>query len=210
VAPGGGAAARGGAGSVGTVTDPAAVTAAVAGNLRMLRTGRGWSLDTLAARSGVSKGILVAVEQARGNPSIATLCRISDALGVALSSLVEVDRARIIKVVLPDQAVPLWHGAPGSTGTLLVGSDPPQHLELWDWRMRAGDGYDGVAHPAGTRELVWVLDGELTLRVGAETAVVPTGAAAVFVADRPHRYANEVSEDLRFAMAVTQPPLPDA
>jgi transcriptional regulator with XRE-family HTH domain len=197
-------------GSVGTVTDPAAVTAAVAGNLRALRTGRGWSLDTLAARSGVSRGILVAVEQARGNPSIATLCRISDALGVALSSLVEVDRARIIKVVLPDQAVPLWHGAPGSTGTLLVGSDPPQHLELWDWRMRAGDGYDGVAHPAGTRELVWVLDGELTLRVGAETAVVPTGAAAVFVADRPHRYANEVSEDLRFAMAVTQPPLPDA
>ena len=63
------------------MTDPAMVPAAAARTLRSLRTGRGWSLDALASRSGVSRGALVAIEQARGNPSIATLCRISDAFG---------------------------------------------------------------------------------------------------------------------------------
>ena len=187
------------------MTDPATVTTAVARNLRSLRSGRGWSLDTLAARSGVSKGVLIAVEQARGNPSIATLCRIADAFGVALVRLVEVADAPRVRVVPPEQTVPLWRGAPGSVGTLLVGADDPQQLELWDWRMRPGDGYDGEAHPTGTREIVWVLDGELTLDVDGERVLVPTGGAAVFRADRPHRYANEGRADLRFAMAVTQP-----
>jgi transcriptional regulator with XRE-family HTH domain len=187
------------------VTDPAAVTAAVARNLRALRTGRGWSLDTLASRSGVSRGVLIAIEQSRGNPSIATLCRISDAFGVALVRLVEVDDSPPVRMVPPDRVVPLWRGRPGSTGTLLVGSDSPLPLELWEWRMTGGDGYDGEAHPKGTREMVWVLEGELTLDIDGERVRVPAGGAAAFPGDRPHRYANEAERDLRFAMAVAQP-----
>ena len=38
------------------------ITAAVARTLQALRADRGWSLDQLAARSGVSKGVLVALE----------------------------------------------------------------------------------------------------------------------------------------------------
>ncbi|HXP54987.1 MAG TPA: helix-turn-helix transcriptional regulator, partial [Streptosporangiaceae bacterium] len=33
--------------------------------MQALRADRGWSLDQLAARSGVSKGVLVALEQGR-------------------------------------------------------------------------------------------------------------------------------------------------
>jgi transcriptional regulator with XRE-family HTH domain len=189
------------------VTDPATVTAAVARNLRAIRSRSGWTLDTLAARSGVSKGMLIAIEQGRSNPSIATLCRISDAFGIALPRLVEVSESPAIRVVPPDRTVTLWTGQPGSSGMLLVGSDPPQHLELWDWRLRPGDGYDGEAHPAGSREIVWVIEGVLTLTVDGETAAVPTGGAALFLADRPHRYANADPVDLRFAIAVTQPAL---
>lgn len=60
------------------------------------------------------------------------------------------------------------------------------------------------------RELVWVLDGQLALTVAGERVLVGTGAAAVFLADRPHRYANEGPADLRFAMAVSQPPVEDS
>src|SRR6185369_16791929 len=63
------------------------ITAAVARTLQALRADRGWSLDQLAARSGVSKGVLVALEQGRSNPNLATLARIGDAFGVPVTLL---------------------------------------------------------------------------------------------------------------------------
>ena len=65
------------------------VSRAVAANLRALRAQRNWSLDRLAQRSGVSKGVLVALEAERGNPSLNTLCRLADAFAVSLTQLVE-------------------------------------------------------------------------------------------------------------------------
>jgi len=188
------------------MTDPGAVTAAVARNLRELRAARGWSLDALAGRSGVSRGMLIAIEQGRSNPSIATLCRISDAFGVALVRLVETTRQPLVRVVPPEETIPLWQGRPGSVATLLVSSDLPQHVELWEWRIAGGDSYDGEPHPGGTREIVWVLEGELTLRVAGDVVTVPTGGAAAFPGDRPHRYTNDGTTALRLAMAVSQPP----
>ena len=66
------------------------ITIAVARTLQALRADRGWSLDQLAARSGVSKGVLVALEQGRSNPNLATLARIGDAFGVPVTQLVDV------------------------------------------------------------------------------------------------------------------------
>ena len=75
------------------------VAAAIARNARELRTERQWSLDQLATRAGVSKGMLVQIEQARTNPSIATLCRLADAFGVSLAQLVELSAASTVRVV---------------------------------------------------------------------------------------------------------------
>ena len=74
---------------------PTAVAAAVARNTRRLRTCRGWSLDQLASRSGVSKGMLVHLEGARTNPSLGTMCKIAETLGVSLAALVELHEAPV-------------------------------------------------------------------------------------------------------------------
>jgi transcriptional regulator with XRE-family HTH domain len=71
------------------VNDPRRIEAALAANVREWRTRRGWSQSELAARAGLSKGMLVQVEQAQTNPSIATLCKLANALGIALVTLVE-------------------------------------------------------------------------------------------------------------------------
>src|SRR5260370_6464081 len=68
------------------MADVPEITAAVARTLQALRADRGWSLDQLAARSGVSKGVLVALEQGRSNPNLATLARIGDAFGVPVTA----------------------------------------------------------------------------------------------------------------------------
>src|SRR5438067_2725841 len=96
------------------------ITAAVARTLQSLRAERGWSLDQLAARSGVSKGVLVALEQARSNPNLATLARISDAFGVPVTYLLDVPAEPTVRVTGPAQARTLRHGPRGGTGTIIA------------------------------------------------------------------------------------------
>jgi transcriptional regulator with XRE-family HTH domain len=77
--------------SGGNVSSPDAVAEAVAGNVRRLPTAQGLTLDALAGRAEVSRGMLIQIEQQRVNPSLATLVRIADALDVGVQELVEVE-----------------------------------------------------------------------------------------------------------------------
>lgn len=189
--------------------DPDEVAAAIARNARDLRGDRQWSLDQLAIRSGISKGMLVQIEQARTNPSIGTLCRLADAFGVSLAQLVELSVGSTVRVVDAREVVRLWEGATGSAGDLLVGTDRAEHVELWRWHLAAGDEHDSDGHLGGTRELIAVLSGTLTLVVDGEDHRVEAGGAVLFDADRPHRYRNAHKRTLDLVLVVVQPPLLD-
>jgi transcriptional regulator with XRE-family HTH domain len=185
------------------VPEPLEVNAAVARNVRAQRTLLAWTLDDLAARSGVSKGMLSQIEQARTNPSVATVCRLATALGVSIASLVEAPEAPSARVVRGKEAVTLWTGGhEGSEARLLVGSGTTQQVELWDVQMIPGDGYASEAHPAGTRELLLVMEGELTLELDGTPHEVGPGDAIAFVADRPHAYRNRGTAPLRYSLTV--------
>ncbi len=181
------------------------LTAAIANNVRAQRAHRGMTLDELAMRSGVSRGMLIQIEQGRTNPSINTLNRIADALGVSVGRLVEVSDTPVVRVVHESDVVTMWRGEKGGSARLLVGSDLPAILELWDWRLGPGEHHDSDGHAAGTRELLTVLTGELTLSVYGKSHVIRKDEAVLFTADRPHRYANEGAEEVRFVMVVTEP-----
>jgi len=187
------------------VSDQEAIGEAVARTVRSLRAGHGWSLDELAGRSGVSKGVLVGLEQGRGNPSLGTLIRISEALGVPLTRLVQVEEEPVTRLFPPNRHVVLWRGPSGGTGTLLGGSDPRPSLELWRWVLRPGEVRRSDAHVPGTKEIIYVEDGVLTLGVAGHRDTVRAGTAAVFVGDRPHSYGNDTDEDVRFVLAVMDP-----
>lgn len=187
------------------VPDVDAVAAAVARNVRRLRQERGWSLDVLAARAGLSKGMLIHVEQQRTNPSLQTLCRLAEAVGVSLARLVELDEAPAVRVLAAEQAAVLWRGGAGSEARLVVGSDRSEHLELWEWRLAPGQAHRSEAHAPGTQELLHVADGALVLEVDGHDHPVEPGGAAVFQADRPHAYRNDAPTALRFALVVAQP-----
>src|SRR6185312_13459130 len=71
------------------VQSPDDVAAAVGRNVRALRQQRRMTIDALAAAAGVSRGTVIQIETARGNPSIATLCNLATALRVGVGSLVD-------------------------------------------------------------------------------------------------------------------------
>ena len=184
---------------------PDEVAAAVAFNVRRLRTLRGWSLDQLATRSAVSKGMLVHLEQARTNPSPGTLCKVAETLGISLAGLIEPPEAAQVRVVEPAEVVRLWTSDGGSIGDLLVGSDERDHLELWHWTLAPGDKHDSDAHARGTREMMHVLSGEMILTVDGSDHVVRAGGAALFRADHDHAYRNDGVRPVELVMVVLQP-----
>ncbi|NIH86232.1 helix-turn-helix domain-containing protein [Amycolatopsis granulosa] len=182
------------------MTDPAAV---LARNIRVHRSARQWSMDTLATRAGLSKGVVVALEQGRGNPNLATLIRISDALGLSLTALLEGGEPPAISVT--GTATVLWRGPSGGTGRLLSGTDAPAPAELWRWHLEPGERHDSEAHAPGTHELIHVLSGELHLSVGERSVGVPAGSTARMTADQPHSYANQGGEPVDYVGVVVVP-----
>jgi transcriptional regulator with XRE-family HTH domain len=170
--------------------DPSAITAALSRNVRAMRLDEGLTLDALAARAGISKGMVVQVEQGRTNPSLATLCRLANALGVSLPQLLDVGPAAAVQIVSSDANVVLWAGERGGEGRLLAASEEPSPLELWEFRLAPGDAYEAEPQSPGTVEMVYVLAGQLTVRVEDESVEAGAGDTVVFRPDREHEYRN--------------------
>ena len=183
------------------------VASAIGRRVRDRRVERGWTLDELAERSGVSRRMVINVEQGASNPSIATLLRLSDALGVGLPALVDVERRGALQVIGAGQAPVLWRGPSGGQAVLVAGTDPPDVVELWDWTLEPGEAHGTEAHAAGTRELLLVLTGQVELTVGQQTQVLSDGESAQFAGDVAHRYANPAGDGpaARFCLTVFEP-----
>lgn len=178
--------------------------AVLSARIRARREERRLSLDRLAARSQVSKGMLVHIENGRANPSIATLCKVAAALGASVADLVQASGQQPADVLPAGAPRLLWRGPKGGTATLLVGSGGPDMLELWTWTLRAGERYEATAHPDGTQELLHVEQGSLGLAFGDVRYVIPAGGSAVAHTDRPHAYAAEGRRPVRFTMVVAE------
>jgi transcriptional regulator with XRE-family HTH domain len=178
----------------------------VAHNVRSARAAAGLSLDALAARSDVSKGALVALEAASGNPNLTTLVRLADALGRSVSSLMEDTREEPAPVVVDaDDVTPLWTGPSGGTARLLLTNPRPSPVEVWRWRLHPGERHDSHAHPAGVTETLTVVRGQMLIVLGDTARPLRAGATTVFAADVPHAYEGAGRGPCELIMTVHLP-----
>jgi transcriptional regulator with XRE-family HTH domain len=118
-----------------------ALAQAIGARVKQERTKRRWTLDQLAAASDVSRRMLVNVEQGVTNPSVGTLLKLANALGVSLPTLVEPPEPASLKVTDAGEGAVLWTSKAGGRGVLVAATGPPT-LELWDWTLAAGDRYE--------------------------------------------------------------------
>lgn len=183
----------------------AKLATAIGARVKQERAARGWTLDQLAAAASVSRRMVVSVEHGEVNPSVGTLLRLSDALGVGLPALVEPPEARPVKVTRAGEGAQLWSGAAGGRGVLVAGTTPPDVVELWDWSLGPGDRHTSEAHAAGTEELIHVLEGAISVDVGDEVITLQAGDALAFPGDVDHGYANPHDVPARFALTVFEP-----
>ena len=175
----------------------------IAARARALRTERRWTLDELAARSSVSRRLLVQIERGDANPSLSTLLKLAAALDVTLAELVSAEpEAQPATVVPATEAMTLWSTPTGSAARLLVSHEA---VELWSWTLAPGDRRASDAHRSGSVELLTVGTGTVALDVGVHHVEVPAGDSAWFDATLPHAYANPGTTDALFTLVVFEP-----
>lgn len=183
----------------------AALASAIGDRVRQERQSRRWTLDQMAGAAGLSRRMVINVEQGAANPSVGTLLRISDALGVGLPALVEPPQPKPVKVTRGGAGAVLWSGAGGGRAVLVAATEPPGVVELWDWTLGPGDRHASEAHTAGTKELVQVQQGTVTVQIADQSLTLDAGDAVAFPGDVAHSYANAHQDPARFSLAVFEP-----
>lgn len=182
-----------------------ALAAGIGSRVRQQRQERGWTLDRLATAAGVSRRMVVNIEQGTVNPSVGTLLRIGDALGVRLPALVDVPERGRMTVTRSGEGAVLWQGAADGRAVLVAGTRGPDVVELWDWTLGPGDRHTSEAHATGTKELVHVHEGTVVIEAADESVTLQPGDAAAFDGAVAHAYANQGPAPARFSLAVLEP-----
>jgi len=185
--------------------ETSALAAVIGARVKQERQGRGWTLDQLAEAASVSRRMVINVEQGAANPSVGTLLRISDALGIGLPALVEAPRPKPVKVTRRGEGAALWSSGSGGRGVLVAWTEAPDVVELWEWTLGAGDRHESEAHSTGTKELLQVQSGQVTVEVAGQPVILEAGDAVAFSGDAAHSYANAGTETARFSLAVFEP-----
>lgn len=179
------------------------MTQAVSGNLKRLRTERGWSMDQLAERSQVSKAMLHQIESGKSIPTIAVVWRLADGLKVPFSDLLTQQSAPT-DILLRRASAKFLTNADGTFASraLFPFDGPARSAEFYELRIKPGGVELAEAHAHGTTEHLVLVSGGISVEVDGRTIELAPGDCLVFQADRPHAYRSTVrgEESLLYLM----------
>jgi transcriptional regulator with XRE-family HTH domain len=185
-----------------TVEDGTA--ARLAERLKLERESRGWSLADLAERSGVSRAAISKIERGDSSPTAGLLVRLADAFDLTLAGLLaraEDGGDRLSR--LADQ--PLWRDPASGYLRRQVFERADHPVELARVELPPGA---HVGFPAHTyrriRQLVWLLEGELTIEeAGARRRLTP-GDCLAFGPPADAAFINESDRPCAYVVALAR------
>ena len=161
--------------------------ALIGGRLRRLRKERGWTLEDLATRTGLSRAYLSRLEGGERQPSLSALSEVAWAYGVPFASLFATERESEHGVIVRGQDSETRRGK-GLSYARLSTSDWVFNLQPLRVTVPADGGGEFLYQHEGEQWL-YVLSGRLRLELSQEEFVLEPGDAAHFDADQKHRLA---------------------
>lgn len=180
----------------------------LAERLAALRLAAGWSLDELAARSGVSRATLSRLERAETSPTATLLSRLARAHGLPLSRLLaEAETLPVRLLRAADQ--PRWHDQQSGFERLM--RCPPLAgfaTEVIEGRLAPGAelAYDAPT-VARLEHHLCLLDGQLLLTLQGQAVELVAGDSISFRCQGPSVFANPGPVGARYLLAMTVPSL---
>lgn len=181
-----------------TITDTA-IDQRIAERLKTLRNERGWSLDELAGRSGVSRATLSRLENAAISPTTGMLSKLCAAYGMTLSRLMHMAEGDFVPLVRR-AAQATWTDA--AIGFKRRAVSPPA-------RTLAGEVIEGELGPGtriaynhppkpGLEHHLLLLEGQLEVSVSGQTHELKPGDCLRYQLFGPSAFATPKKTSARY------------
>lgn len=175
----------------------------VGSRLKALRAARGLTMEQVAEAVGVNKSFISKLEADAVAPSVATLLRYCDAVGIRPGSLFDPPPTQLVR---DNEAVRIDLGGERMAEYLISGTGQTEMMVL---RSVIEPGGGSGAEPYTLRsaaDLVHVLSGELEITVDGTLHLLREGDTLTFPPTLPHSWRNPSAATVTRALWVIVPP----
>ena len=186
------------------VSPPARQSIDVGGRLKSGRIARDLSQRELASKAGVTNGMISMIEQNKHSPSVATLNRLTDALGVSFAEFFSVELPSAPQIFYNKaELAPLTEGR--VSFRVVAGERRDKAIQMLHETYDPGGDTGGEMLTHRGEEAGIVVAGEIELTVGDQKRVLGPGDAYYFESTIPHRFRNTGNKKTIIISACTPP-----
>jgi XRE family transcriptional regulator, regulator of sulfur utilization len=177
--------------------------------IQRLRKAYNMSLGELSEQSGVAKSIISQIERNETNPTISTVIRLSRALDTTIDEVLRPDATPNFIEYQSRSGIPILESQDGLCRLAIAGPlNLVEVIQWYDFHARPGGVLESEPHQAGTIEHLYVLAGEIEVRVGDDARPVLAGESLRYRGDLPHRLTNTGRNEAHATMVlILRPPL---
>lgn len=179
------------------------LSARIAERVREMRSDRGWSLDVLAEKSGVSRSMISLIERAETSATAIVLDRIASALGCSITAFFEGKAAPASPHAKRDDQ-PTWRDPEsGYVRRMLSPANFSSPIDLIEVTFPAGARVAYSATPG--RELhqqIWIVSGAMEVKVGDVQYSLQAGDCLATKVGEPITYTNPHKKSARYVVAL--------
>ena len=172
--------------------------------LKSLRDLRRLSLRELARRTSLSASYLSQLERGSASPTLETMRRLAEGLGVELPSLFEEDGPPSPRVVSIDERPTIHLG--GASTTTLISHGLSRNFEVYETELAPNEttGSHPYAH-GDSEEIVLVLAGMIEVQVAEQVYKLTVNDSLSFQSNLAHIARNCSDRPARFIWIISPP-----
>ncbi|MGV0131442.1 helix-turn-helix domain-containing protein [Burkholderia gladioli] len=178
----------------------------IAERLRVLRDARGWSLETLAEHSGVSRSNISLIERGQSSPTAVVLDKLATALAVPLSSLFgESGESEAPSPIARAADQPLWTNPASGYQRRQLSPALRSPIQLVEVHFPPGARvhFDTSARDADIHQQIWLLEGVMEITAGTTAWRLEAGDCVAMRLDSPMQFHNPTRRPARYLVALS-------
>ena len=171
----------------------------IAYNLKRIREERNLSLGQLADNAGVSKVVLSQIEKGDSNPTINTIWKITGALGLPYTSLLDLP-AEETKLVRKEEIHELVEDKYHIFS--YYPKDRHRNFEMYQIEMEPGCIHNSIGHSTNSSEYIMIINGQALIDINGKEYVLSKDDALFFEASVPHCYKNKTDRPVKMVLLI--------